>query len=56
MDSGRAQVGAMLSTDWTAWIDWPVLVGNLVRIAFILLLAFGAYRVLKLFTARLQRE
>ena len=55
-DSVRAQVDAVRSMDWSAVVDWPVVMGNLLRIAFIILLAFAAYRVLKFFTKRLQRE
>ncbi|HUG41330.1 MAG TPA: mechanosensitive ion channel family protein [Longimicrobiales bacterium] len=37
-------------------INWPALLSNAAEILLILLLAFGAYRVLRIFTARLQRE
>ena len=46
--------------DWEAvfarWLDWPVLVGYAFRVLAVLVLAFLAYRVVKFFTARLQRE
>ncbi len=55
-DSVRAQVDQVRSTDWSTFIDWPALTSDLLRVAFIVLLAFLAYRLLKLFTRRLQRE
>lgn len=55
-DSVRAQIEAARETDWSTLINWPALVGDLLRIAFILLLAIAAYRLLKVFTRRLQRE
>ncbi len=55
-DSVKAQVEQVRTTDWTAFIDWPALTSDLIRIAFIILLAFFSYRLLKLFTRRLQRE
>ncbi|HSH44653.1 MAG TPA: mechanosensitive ion channel family protein [Longimicrobiales bacterium] len=35
---------------------WPPLVGNVFRIALILVVAFGVYRLLRVFTRRLERE
>lgn len=55
-DSVIAQVDAVRTFELATFIDWPHLVTNLVRIAFIILLAFASYRLLKLFTRRLQRE
>lgn len=42
--------------DWATIVDWTVVVRNLGRIAIILALALLAYRVLRFFTRRLQRE
>ncbi|MGK7310728.1 MAG: mechanosensitive ion channel family protein [Candidatus Longimicrobiales bacterium M2_2A_002] len=55
-DSVGAQVRAVTGFDWTGIIDWPTLTVDLVRVAFILVLALAAYRLLKFFTKRLQRE
>ena len=55
-DSVAAQVQAVLDFDLASSVNWPGLIANLVRILLILLLAFGAYRMLKVFTNRLRRE
>ena len=55
-DSVTAQAQAVADFDLLDAINWPGLIASLVEIALILLLAFGAYRVLRVFTARLQRE
>jgi small-conductance mechanosensitive channel len=55
-DTVRAQVERIRDFDLAEMIDWPVVAGNLIRIVVILLLAVVAYRVLKVFTGRLQRE
>lgn len=55
-DSVAAQFRAVTEFDFVEAINWPGFIANLVEILLIVLLAFGAYRVLKLFTRRLQRE
>jgi small-conductance mechanosensitive channel len=55
-DTALAEVRALGDIDLLGWISWPELVADLIRIGFILLLAFGSYRLLKFFTRRLQRE
>jgi len=42
--------------DWLALVNWPSLIADLLRVGFILVLAFVAYRTLRFFTRRLQRE
>jgi moderate conductance mechanosensitive channel len=55
-DSLAAQIQAVREFQFLEAIDWPALLARTVEILLIVLLAFGAYRVLRLFTARLQRE
>ena len=55
-DSAGAQVRRVQAFDFSDLFDWAALVGNLIRIAVIILLAIGTYRLLKVFTRRLQRE
>ena len=42
--------------DWASLVDWSVVLTNLARIAFVVLLALVSYRVLRFFTKRLQQE
>ncbi len=56
VDSILAQVDDARNTRWADIIDWPVVTANLLRVAFIILLAIATYRVLRLATRRLQRE
>ena len=55
-DSLGAQVRDVRAFNFADVFDWAALVGDLMRIALIILLAFGTYRLLKVFTRRLQRE
>ena len=55
-DSVMSGVRSIADLDFATRIAWPALIANGVEILLIILLAFGAYRVLKIFTARLQRE
>ena len=55
-DTLLARAERIRDFDLADMIDWPVVATNLIRIGVIILLAFLAYRVLKLFTRRLQRE
>jgi small-conductance mechanosensitive channel len=55
-DTLEAELEAIRSIHWGDLISWPSLIGDLLRIVFIVLLALVTYRVLKVFTRRLQRE
>ena len=55
-DSLTAQIEAVRDFEFLDALNWPALVADGVRILLIVLLAFGAYRLLKVFTRRLQRE
>lgn len=57
---GKATVQGPLETvtgiEWDTLVDWTVLLPRLLQVVFILVLALVAYRVLRFFTRRLQRE
>ncbi len=55
-DSIAGQLRAMRDLDLIEAIDWPAMIANGFRILLIAFLAFVSYRVLLLFTRRLQRE
>ena len=55
-DSLAAQLEAVRDFRFVDAIAWPELIADGIRIILIVLLAFGTYRILKIFTARLQRE
>lgn len=55
-DSIAGQLRAIRDLDMIEVIDWPALIADGFGILLIVILAFVAYRVLKLFTRRLQRE
>ncbi|MBW3554996.1 MAG: mechanosensitive ion channel family protein [Gemmatimonadetes bacterium] len=55
-DSLRAQVDAVREFRFVDAINWPALFADGIRIILIILLAFATYRILKVFTGRLQRE
>jgi hypothetical protein len=52
-DTLGAELEAIRNIEWGDLIDWPSLIGDLLRIVFIILLALVTYRVLKVFTRRL---
>jgi small-conductance mechanosensitive channel len=56
VDSARAQVEELGRIDWAGLIDWPTLITALIEVGVVLLLALGAYRLLRFFTKRLQQE
>ena len=56
LDSVGADVAAIRDIEWAGLINWTEVIQNGVRIILILLLAVGAYRLMKVFTRRLQRE
>ncbi len=56
VDTVAARFEAAKAHGLRALVNWPELVADFVRVAFILLLAYIAYRLLKVFTRRLQRE
>ncbi|MFW5947376.1 MAG: mechanosensitive ion channel family protein, partial [Gemmatimonadota bacterium] len=47
---------AVARFDWSRLVDGPVLVGDLIQVAVVVVLALAAYRVLRFFTRRLERE
>ena len=55
-DSVTARFRALRDFDLVESLNWPALIADGIRILLIILLAFGTYRVLKIFTSRLQRE
>ena len=55
-DSLAAPIAALANLDWQGLVNWPAMAANLLQVAFILFLSLVAYRVLRLFTKRLQRE
>ncbi len=55
-ESVRSQVDAVTRVDWSSLVDWPALIADVVTVAFIFFLALAAYRSLKFFTRRLQKE
>lgn len=55
-DSLAAQVEALRDFSFVEAINWPALLADGVRIVLIILLAFVTYRILRVFTGRLQRE
>ena len=55
-DSLAAQIDAVRDFRFLDAISWPALLADGLRIVLIALLAFVSYRILKVFTGRLQRE
>ncbi len=56
VDTARAEVQHFLNVNWAQVIDWPTVILGLIRVGFIVVLALTAYRVLRFFTKRLQKE
>ncbi len=56
VDTVAGRFEAARAQGLSALVNWPVFVADLIRIAVIILLALVAYRLLKVFTNRLQRE
>ncbi|MDX1674222.1 MAG: hypothetical protein R3314_05400, partial [Longimicrobiales bacterium] len=55
-DSLAAPITALANLDWRALVNWPALAADLLQVAFILFLSLVGYRLLRVFTKRLQRE
>lgn len=55
-ESVMAQVEDLGRIDWAGLINWASLITTLIEIGVVLLLALGAYRLLRFFTKRLQKE
>ena len=51
-----SEIRSLGQIEWAELFDWPTVIVSLAKVAVILVLAVLAYRLLRLFTVRLQRE